>query len=94
VSAVDEPRFLAPALGYTTNHRAAIDPLEAVDEETQRRLTRQARDDERARLRDEWRLTHDAITQALDHFAVHAPRTLASSIRAVRRSADQLGAKL
>jgi hypothetical protein len=91
---LDEPRFLAPASGYTRRAAVAVDKLEAVSEEEQARLTQRAHRNATWRLQRQWDETHATITTELDRFAAVAPPTLASSIRAVRRSADQLGQKL
>jgi hypothetical protein len=87
-------RFLAPPSGYTRRAASAVDKLEAVSEEEQRRLTQQAHRNSDLQLRRQWGEAHEQITRALDDFAAVAPPTLTSSIRAVRRSADQLRRKL
>ena len=91
---LDEPRFLAPASGYTRRATVAVDKLEAVSADEQRRLTQLAHRNSELQLRQRWDETHEAITAALDRFSAVAPPTLQSSIRAVRRSAGQLGSKL
>jgi hypothetical protein len=91
---LDEPRFLAPASGYTRRATVAVDKLEAVSADEQRRLTQLARRNSDLQLRRHWDETHATITNALDRFAAVAPPTLGSSIRAIRRATDQLGRKL
>jgi hypothetical protein len=86
VGRLNQPRFLAPVSGYTRRTIAAIDPLEAVSEDEQARLTRRAHRNAELQLRRQWYEAHEAITAALDGFAVVAPPPLASSIRAVAAS--------
>jgi ribosomal protein S12 methylthiotransferase accessory factor YcaO len=90
----DQPRFLARGSGYVHSAAVAIDRLEAVSEAEQARLTRRAHERREAQLQRAWNETEATINRALDLFTASAPPTLQSSIRAVRRSAAELGRKL
>ena len=67
---IDRPRFLAPQLGYTPNRHVAIDDLEAVDQQEQRRQTHAANREQLRRRMLAWASTRGAILTAAEQFQV------------------------
>jgi hypothetical protein len=91
----DEPRYLAPKLGYTHNPHVAIDQLECVTASEQRVLADRARQRERERLRGVWEARSTTIVVMLDEVLQHRalPRPVARRVGSLvrqMRSIDQL----
>ena len=64
VGALDQPRWVARGLGYTTTIAHAVDPLEAVDEETQSEITRRAHRDWQRLMQRRWGAAGERARQA------------------------------
>jgi hypothetical protein len=103
VTNVDEPRFLAKGLGYVRSGEIAMDKVEAVSEDEQRRQTRARRLAWQREMKRAWGTCHATITGALQDFEAQRPadRAIAEAVRSLERSVvrvdrriDQLGRQL
>lgn len=94
--AADQPRFLAPQLGYTPNRHVAIDDLEAVDEQEQKRQTHAAHVEQLRRRMLAWAPTRGAILTATEQFLASgaADRRTASDLRVVVRVVGRITARV
>jgi hypothetical protein len=82
----DTPRYLQKAYGYTTSVNRAIDTLEAVDADTQQRLTAEAHRRWRRELQRDWGTARVSILTALEGFASNRLDTkLVGDLRVIRR---------
>jgi hypothetical protein len=89
----DRPRFLAPKAGYQPSAVGAIDNLEAVDEDTQERLSAAARRREKAREVAAWVEARRTIEEALRAFLVVVPQ-MRHDVRPVRHSLGRIDRRM
>lgn len=81
---IDQPRFLAPVGGYTTNETAAIDRLEAVGLAEQARQTALAHRRAELDRRQEWMRSRDRIRTELDRLRDVIGSFVSSDLRVIR----------
>jgi hypothetical protein len=83
-------------LGYTPNRHVAIDGLEAVDEQEQRRQTHAAHREQLRRRMIAWATTRGAILSATEQYLASgaADRRTASDLRVVVRVVGRITARV
>jgi len=81
--------------GYTSRtHEAMNDEPEAVDHDTQRRLTHDARLRQAQRRRELWHDSRDRLLENLDLVQQHFGSDVAHELRAIRRELDRIERRL
>jgi hypothetical protein len=93
-AAGDEPRFLARGLGYVSSSAIAMDKLEAIDSEEQRRQTLASRRCEEQRERAAWVAARGQIVSAADDFGRVASPRFTGHLRALRRATQRIDDEL
>jgi hypothetical protein len=98
---LDTPRLLASRSeqGYTTSAFESMhDEPEAITADEQKRMTAAVHHAEAERLRQEWKRTEQAVDGELDRFVndsgVHVTQRVFSGVRAVKRAARAVGARV
>jgi hypothetical protein len=87
----DRPRYLGRVGGYVETSAAAVDRLECVDVDTQRRLSQRARLDELRRTREAWASTEAVVEGAVGVFAEVADPRLRPGLRGLEKAVRRLG---
>jgi hypothetical protein len=90
----DQPRFLAPVAGYTTNEAAAIDKAEAVDAAEQVRQTSLAHRRAELERRQEWIRSRDRIRTELDRLRDVFGSFVSSDLRVIRHHLGRIDARV
>ena len=92
----DQPRYLARTVGYVDSSAIAMDKLECIDEEEQRRVTDDAHRRWRLQQQREWGKAKREILAGVERFRSngHPDRRTMSDLRAVQRVTARIDARL
>jgi hypothetical protein len=92
----DRPRFLARQLGYVNASEIAMDKLECIGEDEQRRQTEDAHRRWRLQQQREWGKARREILAGVEHFRNNGSpdRRTISDLRAVQRVTARIDARL
>ena len=87
----DEPRYLA-RVGYTHVRHLAVDQLEAVDEDEQRRQTAAAHRRWREQVQRDWGAARSTILDGVERFksSGRLNRKLAGDVRVLERQVSRI----
>ena len=92
----DQPRYLARTVGYVDSSAIAMDKLECIDEEEQRRVTDDAHRRWRLQQQREWGKARHTILLGVERFKASgfSDRRTMSDLRAVQRVTARIDARL